>query len=133
MKPVIDLCWGDHFGLILPWASGVLFTNQTAGHACEHPKMEGVFVPLDDGEGRPTRTALARHFQGSWISLTGEDADIIDRALRAGNLEFVCVDRSQLAFSKEAWVRVKLDLAAASDLVSNFSSPDAILTWENSD
>ena len=102
MKPTVDMFWGDNLGLILPWTSGVIFTNQAGGYACNHPEAEGVFVPLDDGEGRPTRNGLARHFHGSWVSLTVKDADVIEQALKAGKLGFITVDRDKLGQSTEA-------------------------------
>jgi hypothetical protein len=36
----------EHFGMIVPCKSGVVFTNQVGGVARFHPEVEGVYVPL---------------------------------------------------------------------------------------
>ena len=35
-------------GLIVPKNTGVIYTNQTDGYACDHPTLEGVFIPLSN-------------------------------------------------------------------------------------
>jgi hypothetical protein len=134
MKPKIDLSCGDYFGIILPYATGFVFTNQVGGHACNHPELEGLFIPLDDGEERPTREAFQQHFHGSWATLTNEEATMIDGALLKGNLGFITVDRTRLPDSVEAWVHVLLDWERTRFL-TDFDSKinQGILTWENSD
>jgi len=37
---------GDFFGIIVPGATGVLYTNQVGGTSCAHPKLEGTYYPL---------------------------------------------------------------------------------------
>ena len=134
MHPTVELIWGGNsFGLIVLCGSGVFYTNQTGGLACNHPVAEGVFVPLDDGVGRPTQYRLSQHFRGSWEALNEEDAKVIDTALKSGNLGFVSVSRKRLSESTEAWVHVELDLSKCGELLSNFEDNKAILTWENSD
>ena len=32
--------------MIIAYPTGVLYTNQVGGYACDHPSMEGAFVPL---------------------------------------------------------------------------------------
>ena len=134
VNAIVDLSCGDYFGIIIPRSTGVIFTNQVGGHSCKHPECEGIFIPLDDGIGRPTRYVLQQHFVGSWATLTEGDAKVVDGALQKGNLGFICVDRTKLAFSVEAWVHIVLDLKAAS-ILSNFDSSysQGILTWQNSD
>lgn len=47
--PVVDLgtLEGGHFlGLIVPCSSGVEWTNQVGGVSCQHPKVEGIYIPL---------------------------------------------------------------------------------------
>jgi uncharacterized protein DUF6210 len=132
MAATINLACGDYFGLILPRSTGVIFTNQVGGHACNHPQQEGIFIPLDDGIGRPTRHVFAQHFTGSWATLMEKDAIVIDRAMRKGHLEFIQVDRSKLNDSLEAWVYVTLDLAAT-DYLIDIGTNRGILTWQNSD
>jgi len=133
-KTTIDLSCGDYFGIILPRSTGVFFTNQVGGHACDHPELEGLFIPLDDGLDRPTRQVFEHHFQGSWATLTEEDAMVIDRALQKGNLGFIRVERSKLFDSVEAWVHVILDFKSVSIFIGfDGKSNRGILTWENSD
>jgi len=134
MEPTVDLFYSRCLGLILPLATGVSFSNQVGGHACNHPEAEGLFIPLDDGCEQATRKALAHHFTGSWHSLSDEDVAVIDDALQRGNLGFIRVDRARLDDSVEAWVHVILDMKAA-PLLSGFDpeSNRAVLTWENSD
>jgi len=40
--------WDHSFfvGLIVPQKTGVLWTNQTGAEACQHPELEGLFVPV---------------------------------------------------------------------------------------
>jgi hypothetical protein len=93
-----------------------------------------LFIPLDDGVGRPTRHVFQQHFRGSWATLTEEDASVVDGALQKGNLGFICVDRTKLSDSVEAWVHIVLDLKAASGLSDfDLESNQGILTWQNSD
>ena len=89
---------------------------------------------MDDGVGRPTQHIFEQHFRDAWATLTEEDASVVDGALRKGNLGFICVDRTKLSDSVEAWVHVVLNLKTAS-ILSNFDSGpnQGILTWQNSD
>jgi len=45
--PVIEL-WGidSLFGVILECKSGVFYSNQVGGTSCQHPTVEGVYIPL---------------------------------------------------------------------------------------
>lgn len=37
----------DNFvGVIIPYKSGVAYTNQCGGTACVHPEKEGIYIPL---------------------------------------------------------------------------------------
>src|SRR5262249_69352 len=76
--PIVDGLVFNGLGLIIRWPSGVRYTSQVAGHACEHPMVEGVFVPLFDDLGRPALHALRQHFRGTWHPLKVEDANIVD-------------------------------------------------------
>ena len=68
-KPVIRLWQLNGIGLIIAHPSGALYTNQTGGFACHHPRMEGVFVPLMDPEIHQ-HTALEAHFLGpKWAGI----------------------------------------------------------------
>jgi hypothetical protein len=46
--PRIELwdMYGDFVAVIVPEKTGVIWSNQTAGIACQHPEMEGYLIPL---------------------------------------------------------------------------------------
>jgi hypothetical protein len=117
--------------------SGVVYTNQTCGHACMQPEAEGILIPfnndppLDDPNSSVCRR-LSDLLQGvQWLTL--ELADQIDFVL-AGTPETSCakVDRTRLKDSHESWVYVDLE-AEKSDLLMGFGPVRAVLTWPNSD
>ena len=117
--------------------SGVIYTNQTCGHACAHPEAEGVLVPFNDDP------SLDEPEQALWCRLgeilenahylTPALADRVDAAL-ASRPDTRCarVDRSRLADSHEAWVYVDIT-PDPSGLLQGFGEVKAILTWPNSD
>jgi hypothetical protein len=72
-------------GLVIPTASGVVYSNQTCGNICMQSEIQGVFVPFDDSNASE---ALVAHFEGPKYLGTGamqgldeDDADFIDRVL----------------------------------------------------
>ena len=99
---VIDLTEFQNLGLILKTNSGVFYTNQSAGFACSHPKIEGVFDPLPIRLGNTELLALGLQFRGSWEHISEADAEQIDTILRRNGHEYVSVDRSKLNHSFEA-------------------------------
>jgi hypothetical protein len=104
-----------------------------AGHGCEHPEIEGVFVPLSDGIGKPAVHALQQHFRGDWHPLIQRDAEIVDGILRRSDLSFITTDATKLSESREAWVWVTIRENANSPLGPGFGSCNGVLTWQNSD
>lgn len=64
-KPFVDLLNFDGLGLIIPFPSGVIYTNQVGGLGCLHPEIEGVFAPLSTGN-KKILFALENHFKGNW-------------------------------------------------------------------
>lgn len=130
--PTVDLSEFEGLGLVVRWPSGVRYTHQVAGYGCAHPEIEGVFVPLFDGVGRPALHAIRQHFRGGWHPLTTQDADILDGILRCADLGFIHCDRTNLNNSREAWVWVAVSDDSAAPL-QGFDTRSAILTWPNSD
>ena len=130
--PTVDLIEFEGLGLVVRWPSGVRYTNQVAGYGCEHPEIEGVFVPLCDGIGRPALYAIRQHFRGGWHALTTQDADILDGILRRAALGFITCDRTNLTDSREAWVCVAVSEDSSARL-QGFAPCVGILTWPNSD
>lgn len=124
--------------LIVPASTGIVYRNQTGGHACLPSQMEGYLVPLA-GEMHEKCERLLSHFAGpkwgGWCSerIDGETADEIDSVL-ADILrgDQIVVDRTRLDMSWEAWVHVKI-ISALVSLVEHADPEEAILTWPNSD
>lgn len=151
-KPVIKLY--DHVGtgLIFPWPSGVLYSNQTGGFSCLQPEMEGIFVPLGNSVEIPSQVLISKeaqlfhyfshapwHGRGATSGLTTQDADFIDALLRRPPaLDYIRVDRDRLSESHEAWVQVVVAPDTDDAELSLFSGlapfpRSAILTWTNTD
>jgi hypothetical protein len=134
MKKKIDLSSYCGIGVIVSCASEVLYSNQTQGHACEHPEEEGAFLPLPQiGQEFPAPLIrrLQEHFDGSWEPILISDADFVDGELRSLGLDFVEVDRTRLDDSFESWIRVRF--RRATDFALGFDGASGVLTWPNSD
>lgn len=141
-KPVIQLFYAGGVGLILPWNSGVVYSNQTGGHGCLHPETEGIYVPLFP-EGSPVEKALEDFFTGrkwqGWCceGIDEETADAVDAFLaEVDRTQGMKVNRDYLEDSHEAWIHLTLpDVRQAPpfSLMNGFRTMNAILTWSNSD
>lgn len=112
VKPIIRLWHGPGIGLIVLGESGVLYTNQTGGHARLHPAAEGWYVPLVDSR-YDQDAALKAYFNGPpWngacaMGITNADADFVDRLLQSSSVSaFLRVDRERLTNSHDAWLHV---------------------------
>ena len=150
MKPKVLLYEYLGLGLIIPFPSGVIYSNQAGGSTCLQPEMEGIFVPLRNDhffEGQlmvsPVE-ALMAYFDGeAWQGtgatggLTEHDADMLDQFLRSYSLSDVLrIDRSRLRESCEAWIHV--EVTAEERKIPTFSGFGAyprtgVLTWPNTD
>lgn len=141
-KPVIQLWLGRQVGLIILRPSGVYYSNQTGGYACQHPLEEGVFVPIHSCE-LDFGKALSEYFTGSkwngWCcdGIDEETAAFMDSLLKKSGLSNeIKVDRTRLKDSREAWVYVNVNTPAKTNWLSAISGLglcSAVLTWENSD
>lgn len=149
MKPTIELWEHQGIGLIVELPTGVVYSNQTGGFSCLQPSLEGAFLPLGAepslAENLSAEDKLLAYFEGpkhggagATQGLDAEDADFIDGVLAEFHLgELVRVDRTRLAESHEAWVRVLL--LGEGSLEPGFFHGlgpyprDAVLTWLNSD
>ena len=134
--------------LIIEYPSGVWYSNQTGGHNCLQPSLEGVLVPVrNEGseDGRlvfSPESDLSDYFKGpKWCGsgatsgIDADDADYIEKALsEAGLSESISVDRSRLNESHEAWIRVQVMGDDSSEAFSGFAPyRQGVLTWGNSD
>jgi len=124
--------------LIVPATTGIVYQNQTGGHACLPSRQEGYLVPFA-GDFKNKCERLLAHFTGTkwggWCSerIDGETADLIDDILaEMPGRDQIVVDRTKLNESREAWVHVKI-VAELVALVEKANPQEAILTWPNSD
>lgn len=129
--------------LIVKAKTGIIYTNQTGGVACHHPKQEGFLIPL--------REAMrSKAFDpGRWYdevpALDDKMCDEIEAALNyrdfGWNISDIRVDRG--AYNQEAWVHVRFrgDFEAKGFCTDVNDDPqpekyplyEGILTWENCD
>jgi len=133
----------SHLGLIIPCRSGVYYSNQCGGYACYHPKVEGVFFPinlafftnlkeedlLDDLD--KVLGLQSRHRGWCNDGITEEDADKLDALFVKYGLPLM-VDRTKLDKSVEAWIHVKV-LGKVEAVFEGFEGMDAIFVYPNSD
>lgn len=112
-KPLISLDTSYGVGVIILWASGVLYSNQAGGNFCLQPEAEGVFVPLLN-EVVDQEKLLREYFispKGTSYNYPIDDkaADHIDHVLSLSTpTKFMKVDRTKYDESYEAWVHVKI-------------------------
>ncbi len=137
-KPTIRVWETESLGLIIKCKSGVQVSNQTGGHGCLHPELEGIYVPL-----RTKVEVLENYFTGpkwdGWCmeGIDQETADFIDDLLaKEPDAKFISVDRTRLKESHEAWVFVNIrepKVSVGWTVWSGFGTTEGILTWPNSD
>lgn len=135
ISPRIYLDAFPDLGLIVKAPTGVRYSTQAAGLGCEHPEVEGYFVPLRTRVGRPELATLFGLFRGGWQSLSAGQADTLDRAISRHGFSSMRVDRSMLAHSREAWVHVIVapDDQESIPLAGLPHEVRGILIWPNSD
>jgi hypothetical protein len=148
--PLIRLLDAVGLGMIVEMPTGVMYSNQTGGASCLHPRVEGLYVPLandctESWELISPERRLAGFFEGPKHRGTGatrgfdeEDASFIEQTLAEARLSHVLqLDRSRLRDSHEAWVHVLLlgDDTGSAPLFSGLGPYPrrAVLTWGNSD
>lgn len=130
----VELWRGVEPSLIVADNTGVTYSNQVGGYACNYPQAEGFLVPL----GLPEAEArMAAHFTGpahnGWCSngITDEDANLLDELFSSRRIR---VDRTRLGECQEAWVHVLMDEPGEIGLEEGvLIGASAILTWNNSD
>jgi len=118
--------------IIMKCSSGIHWSNQSGGHACRHPKEEGVLIdtPIYEDE---LEFFYSEH--GGYCSdgITEEDANRVDKILKEHSVIYhsnnvfkdnrfaLTVDRTRLKDSMEAWVYI------------NIGDKKGVLVWGNSD
>ncbi len=132
--------------LVIPHATGIIYSNQAGGHACLQPKAEGFLVPIANDVGlapthdfRSPENDLFKYFtnlHSCGAPLTETDAQKIESIMHKLPMwDGLSVDRDRLDDSVEAWVFVTIaETEQKPILVNGLSYPlSAILTWTNSD
>jgi hypothetical protein len=141
-KPIIRLWQVNGIGLIIAHPSGVIYSNQTGGFACNHRKMEGVFVPLANSDV-DQQAELEAYFTGPkwrghcYNGIDEETAGVIERILKSSFLTSTLkVDRERLLESEEAWIHVNISTETGegeSYAIDDFPGGTGVITWDNSD
>jgi hypothetical protein len=141
MKPILTAtCSGNEWGLVISYPTTVFVTNQVGGYACDHPEVEGFYVPL--GTNDLVQNVLLPYFYGpgkyqGWCieGIDEADADWLDREILPHLWGVAAlVDRSRLDHGEEAWIPVVVNSAIQYGPLEGFVFPlRGWLTWENSD
>ena len=134
-------------GLIVPGPSGVIYSRQAGGHACNHPWLEGAFIPL------PWRTGCSETSPGTCLHdalaaiisrrYCGHCYQGIDEATAAEidqwfqliwGFAHIRVDRARLREAQESWIYCQVTASpAVSPELSGAVGQTVVLTWTNSD
>jgi hypothetical protein len=130
LLPIVQL-WGltgDWVGLVIPCSSGVYYSNQTHGVVCNHPEVEGIYIPLP-----------AQNVNNTIIDMGTLSELDIKNFLKANSLFEVFGPAKRRKGSGEAWVpvKVKQGLSASKKLwtvsLMAFQGRVGWLTYSNSD
>jgi len=132
---IVDLDSFPDLGLIVKAPTGVRYTTQVAGLGCEHPDVEGFFVPLRTKIGRPELATLSGSFRGDWNPISENQAEQLNAALKRHGLSSISSDATMLQESKEAWVHVLISNSEVEGVPLKISQTNAkgVLVWPNSD
>lgn len=111
-------------GLIIPAKSGVTYTQQACGLSCQHPELEGSYVPC------------VYHFNeiphvGCTMSLgSAEAVELNDFFEKSHAYRGLTVDPGMLKESMEAWIWVLV--GPDYQVLDGYTGP-AVLTYPNCD
>lgn len=125
---LVELWAWDGVGLIVPWPSGVFWTNQVGSCACAHPEVEGFFVPLHDLRQDKQLAVGEEHWWGS-----DYDASAVSRLLEQLDLADHLEPDTDAPKMAEAWVSVRIKPTATMPALEALKGRRAILTYTNSD
>lgn len=129
-------------GMIIPYPSGVFYSNRAGGQACCYPSIEGIFMPVSlkrtDIGCRCTLTDdLYSIYIGDWGygTITAELADAYDAVfLKYEETKNFRVDRTKFDHSADAWLYITFHDLDEHLLKLNAPLPfgnKGILTWPN--
>jgi len=133
----IDLLSLTQPALIVPYKTGIIYSNQAEGTGCAHPELEGYLVPIEYNYEHPNESlsyALSKIFPESnpgCIDL--KEANQIQELLAASPFTSdIKIDWKKLNESFESWLHVVIN--GSLDDTININTPvSAVLTWPNSD
>lgn len=134
MKTKIDLCLIDAYGVIINKETGIIWTNQTGGECCNHPEIEGFFVPyITDLSHKLCCGPFDDKFKE-------KICDEIDQEFLENSDPFI-VDRERWSICQEAWVPIiviachkdSIHSPWQTDVFNNLIGAKGILTYPNCD
>ncbi len=137
---MIELWSLDNCGLILPREGGLKWSNQCGGISCNHPEIEGIYIPLPLNEIRDKwfTDCFDLPYDEYFYSAPGLliDNDPLGQFLRPLSKE----EFNSLGIrAMEAWVPYKIKkvekdtLSWKNDYLNDLDGETVILTYLNSD
>lgn len=130
-KPLLvelyNLC--SVMGAIIEYPSNIVWSNQTGGTCCSHPKVEGIYIPIRMGDPPDADILLD-------LGYREYDPELVTEWLANNALDhwFETRDHYDGGFFGEAWVPVKLlDKLPYDPHFKPFAGMNAVITYENSD
>ena len=138
----------NFFGLIIPEKTGIIYSNQTGGHTCNHPEVEGYYIPLMTGwkpESDPLYNSGNETYDPKEVQKFIEASEDLKYHFRPVTQAFLdtkqLVDEQEL-WMEEAWIPIMTRLPHQDELGEGHArsweelipvDKFGILTYENSD
>jgi len=129
--------------LIIPYKSGIVYSNQVGGTQCYLKSQEGLLIPytsVNFADKELHSQLLKELFENSEYCAGGVSLEIArklsDFFANYSMYSGFSIDYENIDNSYEAWVYVNVDLDVneyLSTIIKGFSINNAILTWPNSD
>ena len=127
----VNLSCVDVFGVVVTAPTGVLYSSQTAGMACNHPVQQGFWVPVAI-EGCREFEDLIHDRICSIGGFTSDQMDFLDEALARFGLPLIC-DRKNAPAGEEAWIPVVITRAGRYSPFEKLEGRQGILVTGNCD
>ena len=123
--------------IIVPSKTGVVYTNQTDGCACNHPELEGYLI-VPACRGIHYQPINPRIFDPDWWYLRHVDfeEELVPQIEDMLNVPYGIIKNLKVMKDRrweEAWVWIEFDYIWCSGLDIEPTHLEAILTWPNSD
>jgi hypothetical protein len=128
---------GDAPALIASAPTGVFYTNQTGGLACNHPALEGFLVPLGNGTPLPDESCcfISGWGDGEMPEATAQiiEQHVVDVTRWSGSIRDFTIQRDEK--HEEAWIRCSWTMLTGSEWADESSRRhfDGVLTYQNCD